>query len=77
MTPKPTQLHVQRASLLSQNVPPGRGPDEASLSSPGSVETPAIDAIARRAYQLYEEQGRQDGYALEHWLSAERELSLR
>ena len=29
--------------------------------------------IARRAYQLYEAQGRQDGYALDHWLQAERE----
>ena len=81
MKPKPTQSHVQRASLLSQNVPTGQGPDQASLSGPRSAETPAIAerhiSIARRAYQLYEEQGRQDGYALEHWLIAERELSLR
>jgi DUF2934 family protein len=30
--------------------------------------------IAQRAYQLYEAQGRQDGYALEHWLKAEQEI---
>lgn len=30
--------------------------------------------VAQRAYQLYEEQGRQDGHALEHWLKAEREI---
>ena len=30
--------------------------------------------IARRAYQLYEQQDRQDGYALDHWCQAEREI---
>ena len=32
--------------------------------------------IAQRAYQLYEEQGRRDGHALEHWLQAEREIRV-
>jgi len=27
-----------------------------------------------RAYELYEQRGRQDGYALEDWLQAEREI---
>ena len=30
--------------------------------------------IARRAYELYEQQGRQEGRALEDWLNAERQL---
>jgi hypothetical protein len=30
--------------------------------------------IAQRAYQYFEEQGRQDGHALDHWLKAEREI---
>jgi hypothetical protein len=30
--------------------------------------------IAMRAYELYEQRGRQDGYALADWLQAEREL---
>ena len=29
---------------------------------------------ARRAYELYEQRGRQDGRALEDWLKAERQL---
>jgi len=29
------------------------------------------DLIARKAYELYERRGRQDGYALEDWLKAE------
>jgi hypothetical protein len=30
--------------------------------------------IAQRAYELYEQRGRQDGWDLEDWLKAEREL---
>ena len=30
--------------------------------------------IAQRAYELYEQRGRQEGRALEDWLEAEREL---
>ena len=32
------------------------------------------DAIARRAYELYEAHGRRDGAHLQHWLEAEYEL---
>jgi len=31
--------------------------------------------IRSRAYQLYEERGREDGHELEDWLRAEAELS--
>jgi DUF2934 family protein len=32
------------------------------------------DEIARRAFELYCERGRKDGYDLEDWLQAEREV---
>jgi hypothetical protein len=32
------------------------------------------DDIARRAYELYEQGGFQQGHDLDHWLVAEREL---
>ena len=32
------------------------------------------ERIRRRAYQLYEERGKVDGFALDDWLLAEREL---
>ena len=32
------------------------------------------DRIAQRAYELYEQRGRQEGLALEDWLNAERQL---
>ena len=31
--------------------------------------------IAQRAYELYEQRGRQEGMALEDWLEAERQLA--
>lgn len=34
------------------------------------------ESIARRAYELFEGRGRQDGFDLEDWLSAERESLL-
>jgi Protein of unknown function (DUF2934) len=35
----------------------------------------AQDRIARRAYDLFEQRGRQDGRALEDWLNAEHQLA--
>jgi hypothetical protein len=34
---------------------------------------PTLDAIARRAYELFEERGREDGRDRDDWLQAERE----
>lgn len=35
------------------------------------------DIIARRAYELFEERGREDGHDLDDWLQAERELQTQ
>lgn len=32
------------------------------------------EVIRQRAYEIYEQQGREEGYALNHWLRAESEL---
>ena len=34
------------------------------------------DKIRSRAYQLYEERGREDGHAMEDWLRAEAEITF-
>lgn len=39
-----------------------------------SRDVPMREQIARRAYELYEQRGRQDGRDLEDWLAAEKEL---
>ena len=36
-----------------------------------------LDAVRRRAYELYEERGRQSGYEAEDWLRAEREFQSK
>ena len=35
---------------------------------------PTTDQIEKRAYELYVERGSEDGYDLDNWLAAEREL---
>jgi P-type Cu2+ transporter len=41
-----------------------------------STETAQIqERIRQRAYELYEQRGRQDGHAEQDWLEAEREIS--
>lgn len=35
------------------------------------------EAIRRRAYRLWEEEGRPEGHQLEHWVRAEREMLAR
>ena len=37
----------------------------------------AHENIARRAYEHYEERGREAGHALDDWLQAEREIEQR
>jgi hypothetical protein len=37
--------------------------------------TPNREQIELRAYEIYEERGREDGHALEHWVAAEQEVS--
>jgi hypothetical protein len=44
---------------------------------PNAVAKKPIDVtpqIAKRAYELYEQRGRQDGRAVEDWKQAEREI---
>jgi DUF2934 family protein len=40
-----------------------------------AVSIPSEDKIRSRAYQLYEERGREDGHAMEDWLRAEGEIT--
>ena len=46
---------------------------EAVFIEPG-VKTCVADLIRRRAYELFEERGRQSGHDVEDWLQAEREI---
>jgi hypothetical protein len=41
---------------------------------PLSEAKPLEDQIRQRAYELYEERGREDGHDVEDWLRAEKEI---
>jgi len=41
---------------------------------PKPPDAEVAEQIRQRAYQLYEEGGRLDGNAIEHWLIAEQEV---
>ena len=50
-------------------MPPGESPTITPFAAQISE-----DDIARRAFELYCDRGRQDGHDLDDWLHAEREL---
>jgi hypothetical protein len=43
--------------------------------APAASARPSDEEIARRAYEIYEREGRQPGTELQNWLAAEAELS--
>ena len=47
-----------------------RHPQRRRNATPSNIE----ERIRKRAYQLYEQRGRVDGFALDDWLRAEREI---
>lgn len=44
-------------------------------TDPSNKTTNVEDLIRQRAYDLYEQRGRVDGYALRDWLQAESEVT--
>jgi hypothetical protein len=44
-------------------------------AAPVASARPSDEEIARRAYEIYEREGRQPGTELQNWLAAEAELS--
>jgi hypothetical protein len=45
-----------------------------TVAAPGS-NIPSEDEIRTRAYELYEERGREDGHPLDDWLRPEEEIA--
>jgi HSP20 family molecular chaperone IbpA len=62
-------------SATAVQTAPSRPPVKAAKLE-GSLERMEhlYDTISRRAYELFEQEGRVDGHHLRHWLEAEREL---
>lgn len=53
---------------------PARAPGVGPNAEQASKDAQAYERIAQRAYELYEQRGRQDGRALEDWVNAEQQL---
>jgi hypothetical protein len=49
----------------------GKKPARSALVAPENLE----DRIRARAYELYEERGKEDGHDLDDWLRAEAEVT--
>jgi HSP20 family protein len=73
---------AERASLPQQNVKTSVTPASSAQTTPRFVEPQAVqsrinelyDVIARRAFELFENDGRTLGRDLDHWFKAEAEL---
>ena len=75
MKPKPsrtTNARKRSASQTDKSSP--RGSRGTALTAATQEDADLQARIAKRAYELYQARGGQDGYALEDWLQAEREI---
>jgi hypothetical protein len=68
-------LHRETPTMSAGTTHADPGRDQAGSSEQTSKGAWTHDHIARRAYELYEQRGRQEGRALEDWLNAERQLA--
>lgn len=68
-----SRVPVRRASAMSQASPAVEKTGQMAQAFKRAVIDHAH--IEQRAYELYEQRGRQDGYDLEDWLKAEHELA--
>ncbi|MBI3355253.1 MAG: DUF2934 domain-containing protein [Nitrospirae bacterium] len=71
---KETVLNRATPTMSAGTSYAGLGREKTGAAEQTSKGARAHDRIARRAYELYEQGGRQDGRALEDWLKAERQL---
>ena len=70
-------MMVKSMARQSRRSAPGQqiGDPTGSRTQPSASESRNDEAVARRAYELYEQRGRGDGHDWEDWLLAEREMA--
>lgn len=75
MKPKQSQTTSSRKRTASStNKSSARGSRGKQLTATPRESADLQARIAKRAFELYEQRGYHDGYALEDWLQAEREI---
>jgi hypothetical protein len=65
-------LKIELLSAVSESTPDRRS---SPMPTPTTVQ-PTYDEIQRLAYALWEQRGRPEGYDVEFWIQAERELRM-
>jgi HSP20 family protein len=65
---------MSEKSAAAVQTAPSRPPVKAAKIEDSLERMDLYDAISRRAFELFEKEGRVDGQHLRHWLEAEREL---
>ena len=66
-----TQLGVRTTQHAPRNPAEPRSHE---YTTANQSDQPFHTRISERAYALYEQHGREDGHALDHWLEAERQV---
>jgi H+-transporting ATPase len=62
-----------RVKLLAYRIfDRGKGDEKPAAKANANVSSDLTPQIARRAYELYEQEGRREGHAAEDWAQAER-----
>jgi len=68
---KPSQFSPNANQKTARSQKPTTGLD---LNQSKTALAPTQEAVARRAYAIYEKQGSQPGHEVKHWLEAEAQL---
>ena len=68
---KPNSFSLAPNQKSAKAKKPTAGED---LNQSKTAFVPSPEAVARRAYAIYEKQGSKHGYAVKHWLEAEAQL---
>ena len=68
---KPNSFSLDANQKSAKSKKPTKGAD---LIQSKTAFVPSPDAVARRAYAIYEKQGSQSGHEVKHWLEAEAQL---
>jgi len=68
---KPNSFSLDANQKSAKSKKPTTGAD---LNQSKTAFPPSPEAVARRAYAIYENQGSQPGHEVKHWLEAEAQL---
>jgi hypothetical protein len=76
-SPSPPKATRGKTTTKTNGTGPRATAEEPKKATPSMASaSPSAEDIARRAYEIYEREGRQPGTELQNWLKAEAELGV-